>query len=148
MELLGLSCALTCLGGRPSKGDSGCASCLIQGARSQTAQWEFGEVLKEATGPWAVGEARGGGKMEFVAHPTRTSQACSFALVTVTICRPCLRVRTLPQPTLTACRVVLLLFCEGVSLEEAWVRAWTGILSLSFPSANPALLLFPLYSRG
>lgn len=102
MDLLRLSCALIYLDGRPCQSGSGCASCPIQAVRSQNAQWEFGKVLKEATGLWAVGEVRGRGKTEFVAHPTRASQACSFALVTAIVCQTRLHVCILPQPTLTA----------------------------------------------
>lgn len=87
-------------------------------------------MLTEAAGLWAAGEARGWGGDEFVSHSKEQAKP-----------GPCSGDWSSARPAYPEgpCH-----FGDGVSLEEAWVRAWPGTrachppvtLLFSFPPAQ------------
>lgn len=109
--------------------------------RMLSGNLEKGLKRLQCFGSWR-GEGRGQGEVGFVVHPTRTSQTCSIALLTVIIFWPAPPIPCPQHATAYPDCAPFQPFCDGAPLQEAWVRAPAQDTQPVFPSCCPVFLLY------
>lgn len=140
MELLRLSRVVAGMG-EPVGAALGVLPAPFRGARcDQSAQGALGGGAYRSRRALIAGEVRGRGGVGFAAHPARTSQACSFALVAMVISRPppaC----TGPAPASPTC-LPPQSFCDWGILAGGLGLSPARDTQPVFPSCHPASFLF------